>query len=281
MSSNYRVSQITPVLVLGTLLFFTTGVYAETIYLKDGTILRGTVKSEDDKSLLIDIGDFWRSVDKNNIESMNKDTVPVEKQAETNVQSQQSGTATPRPITDLRLKFGSAAQTDKLTENGSSATLSGEPSSNIQIEVNMAFYDQSNVGYILSAGLFSRRHSGYNPTRPADKFEYDATGLSLGAGIGIKASDYLHFEGKIELGLGAGNGKITAPGYVNGTSEGGGYGSASLILGAYYTVSKPGIQIGFELGTQSYSGEFKYAGIYNEKVEGSSSTANLVVGMRF
>jgi hypothetical protein len=281
MSINYRVLHIASVTVLGGLLCFSSSAYADTIYLKNGTIIQGAVKSEDENTILIEIGDAWRKIDKSNIESMNKDTVPAERQAETNVQSQQSSTATPRPVTDLRLKFGSAAQADKLTENGRSATLSGEVSSNFQIEVNMGFYGQSTVGYILSAGLFSRTHSGNNPIKPQNKVEYDAAGLSLGAGIGIKTSDHLHFEGKIELGMGAGNGKITAPGYVGGTSEKGGYGSVSLILGAYYTVSKQSFQIGFELGTQSFSGEFKYAGIYNEKVEGSSSTANLVVGMRF
>lgn len=279
MSFNHRYLQIIPAMILGTLLFFTTGVNAETIYLKDGTVLRGAVKSEDDKSVLIEIGDSWKRVDKNNIESMNKDTAPVEKQAETNVQPQQSGRATSGPVTDLRLKFGSAAQADTLTENGRSATLSGEVSSNFQIEANLEFYDQSNVGYILSAGLFSRTHTGNYPTQPQNKVEYDAVGMSLGAGVGIKASDHLHFEGKIELGMGAGNGKITAPKYVGSTSERGGYGSFSLILGAYYTVSKPGFQVGFELGTQAFSGEFKYGG--NEKVEGGGSTANLVVGYRF
>jgi len=164
--------------------------------------------------------------------------------------------------------------------------MSGEDSSNIQLEVNVGWYGQSNAGFILSAGLFSRTHSGNDndPSFPTT-VDYEATGLSLGAGVGIKASDHLHFEGKLELGLGSGEGTLSTPGVVWNETDAQGYSSVSFILGAYYTVSKPGFQIGLELGAQSFSGDFNirnnFGGWETITVEGSSSTANIIVGVRF
>jgi hypothetical protein len=280
-SINCRVLRVVSVIAFGALLIFASSVYADTIYLKDGTIIKGAVKSEDEKTILIEVGDTWKRVDKSNIESMSKDTPPAEKQAETNVQAQQSTEAPSQRVTDLRLKFGSAAQINKLTENGVSADLNGESSSNVQIEVNTVMYGQSNAGLLLGAGLFARKHSGSSKFQSQNKIDYDAAGVSLDIGIGIKANDHLHFEGKVELGLGGGNGKITAPGQSVGSTEAGGYASFSLIAGAYYAFSKPGFQIGLELGAQSFSGNFKYEGSFDEKVEGSGATANLVLGYRF
>jgi sRNA-binding regulator protein Hfq len=276
-------------MVFGALFIFAASVYADTIYLKDGTMIKGAVKSEDEKTILIEVGDTWKRVDKSNIESMTKDTVPAvpaEKKAETSVQTQQplqpiAATSQRVTDTDIRFKFGTAAQIDKLTENGTSADLNGEDSRNIQIEVNTIIYGQSSVGLLLSAGLFVREHSGSDKFTSQNKIDYDAVGVSLGIGMGIKASDHLHFEGKAELGLGGGNATITAPGQTVGSTDSGGYVSFSLIAGAYYTFSKPGLQIGLELGAQTFDGKFTYNSIYDEEVKGSSGTANFVVGYRF
>ncbi len=121
-SINRRVLRVVSVMVFGALYIFASSAYADTIYLKDGTIIRGAVKSEDDKTILIETGDTWKKVDKDNIESVNRDTAPAENQAETNVQAQQSIEDTSQRVTDLRLKFGSAAQIDKLTETVSLRT---------------------------------------------------------------------------------------------------------------------------------------------------------------
>jgi len=281
---NCRFLRLVSVMVFGALFIFSSSVYADTIYLKDGTMIKGAVKSEDEKTILIEMGDTWKRVDKSNIESIAKDAVPAvpaEKQDETNVPAQQPSPASSQRVTDIRLKFGTAAQIDKLTENGTSYDLNGEDSSNIQIEVNTIMYGQSSVGLLLSAGIFVRKHSGSDKFTSQNKIDYDAVGVSLGIGMGIKASDNLHFEGKGELGLGAGNAKLTMPGQAVGSTESGGYASFSLIAGAYYTFSKPGFQIGLELGAQAFTGKFRYNGIYDEEVKGTSGTANLVVGYRF
>ena len=282
MSFNCRVLRVVSVMVFGALFIFASSVYADTIYLKDGTMIKGAVKSEDEKTILIETGDTWKRVDKSNIESMNKDVVPavpVEKQAETNVQVQQSSGAPSTRVTDLRLKFGSAAKLDTLSEEGfPDISLNGEDSSNVQIEVSTVMYGQSNVGLLLSAGLFSRKHSGSSIYQSQNKLDYDAAGFSFGIGMGIKASDHLHFEGKVDFGLGSGNATVT--GYT-GTTDSGAYTSVSLIAGAYLTFSKPGFQIGLELGSQSFDGKFTDNGIYEVTVKGSSSTANFVVGYRF
>jgi hypothetical protein len=282
MSTNYRALQILSVMVFGALFISASSIYADTIYLKDGTMIKGAIKSEDEKTILIETGNTWKRVDKSNIESMNKDAVPAvsaEKQADTNVQAQQPSAATSASVTDLRVKFGSAAKIDTLSEQGfPDISVKAEDSSNVQIEVNTVMYGQSSVGLLLSGGLFVRKHSGSSIYQPQNKIDYDAAGFSFGIGMGIKASDHLHFEGKVELGLGAGNATVT--GYT-GTTESGSYASVSFIAGAYFTVSKPGLQIGLELGSQSFEGKFKDNGIYDASVKGSSGTANLVVGYRF
>jgi hypothetical protein len=282
MSINCRVLRVVSVMVFGALFIFASSVYADTIYLKDGTMIKGAVKSEDEKTILIETGDTWKRVDKSNIESMNKDTVPAvpaEKQADTNVQAQQPSAATSKRVTDLRIKFGSAAKIDTLSEQGfPDMSVNGEDSSNVQIEVNTVMYGQSSVGLLLSGGFFVRKHSGSSIYNPQTKLDYDAAGFSFGIGMGIKASDHLHFEGKVDFGLGAGNAKLT--GYT-GSTESGAYTSVSFIAGAYVTFSKPGFQLGFELGSQSFNGKFTDNGIYDASVKGGSGTANLVVGYRF
>jgi hypothetical protein len=272
------VIRVVSVMVFGALFVFSSSVYADTLYLKDGTVIRGAVKSEDEKTILFEMGDTWKRVDKSNIEMMNKDSAPVEKQADTNVQAQQSSAATSQRVTDLRLKFGSAAWVDTITENGTRYDLKDDTGRNIQIEVSTAKYGQSNVGLLLSAGFFVREHSASDNQY---KIEYDAVGVSLGVGMGIKANDHLHFEGKAEFGLGAGNATITSPRFAGGSMESGRYASFSLIAGAFYTFTKPGFQLGLELGVQTFGGEFKYAGNFDEEVEGTSGTANLTVGYRF
>jgi hypothetical protein len=285
-AKNYRVFQTALLIAFCLFLLFSTSVYADTIYLKDGSIIRGTIKNEDYKTFLIEVGDTWQSVDKNNVESISKDTVPVEKQAETSVQAEQPGAAMSRTDKDLRLKFGSAAQIDEISAVGNTFTVSGEDSSNVQIEFTAGMYGQSNVGLVLSAGLFARTHSGKDndPSLPTT-IDYKAKGLSLGVGIGIKASDHLHFEGKLDFGFGSGDGTLSSPGIVFNETEASGYTSVSMILGAYYTVSSPGFQIGLELGAQSFSGDFdirsNFGGWETLRVKGSNSTANLVVGVRF
>jgi sRNA-binding regulator protein Hfq len=281
MSINCRILRVVSVMVFGAFFIFASSGHADTIYLKDGTMIKGAVKSEDEKTILIETGDTWKRVDKSNIETMTKDTAPAEKQADTNVQAQQSSAAASQRVTDLRLKFGSAAQIEELTEEGLSADLNGENSRNIQVEVIAIMYGQSNVGLLLSAGFFGRQHSGSDPFLSQNTIDYDAFGFSLGIGMGIKASDNLHFEGKAELGLGSGNAAIKAPGQNVGSTDSGGYASFSLIAGAYYTFSKPGFQLGLELGAQTFKGKFTYNNFFDEEVEGSSGTANLVVGYRF
>jgi hypothetical protein len=187
--------------------------------------------------------------------------------------------------TDLRFKFGSSAQADELTIDGITGTGSGDSSSNIQVELIFSPKTQESVGFIFGAGLFARTHSGSDndPITPVT-LDYKAAGLSLTGGIGIKATDNLHFEGKLELGLGAGEPTFSAPGMVFNSTDSGSY-SGTFIVGGYYTMSSPGFQIGLELGAQSFEGDFKIwnnGGFWSDgTVEGSSGTINLVLGYRF
>ena len=188
--------------------------------------------------------------------------------------------------TDLRFKFGTSAQADELTIGGITGTGSGEGSSNIQVELIFSPKTQESVGLIFGAGLFARTHSGSDndPVTPVS-LDYKAAGLSLTGGIGIKANENVHFEGKLEIGLGSGEPTFSSPGFVFNSTDSGSYSSVSFIVGGYYTVSSPGFQIGLELGAQSFEGDFKIwnnGGFWTDgTVEGSSGTINLVLGYRF
>jgi len=57
------------------LVFGSTTVFAETIYLKDGKILRGKVLQEDDKTIMVETGDSWQKIDRSTIELVSKDDV--------------------------------------------------------------------------------------------------------------------------------------------------------------------------------------------------------------
>ena len=189
---------------------------------------------------------------------------------------------------DLRVKLGSAAGVDtvEVTNIGETdATQSG--SGNFQVEVAFTPQSSSGANFVGTIGVFGRNHKGQvaDPVLPTD-VEYSAAGLSGSAGISVKASDNFHFEGRFELDLGSGKPTLTTPGFVWNTTREGGYAATSLILGGYYTISKPGLQLGLELGAQSFVGNFQ---IWNSitgswmagKVKGTGGTANLVIGYRF
>ena len=188
---------------------------------------------------------------------------------------------------DVRVKLGSAAGVEKVElTNIGTADASQSDSGNFQIEV--AFTPQTNpdANFVGTLGVFGRNHKGHiaDPVLPTD-VEYSAAGLSGSAGVSIKANENLHFEGRFELALGEGKPTLTTPFIAWNATEEGGYSAASLILGGYFTISKPGLQLGLELGAQSFVGNFKIlnnAGYWTDgKVKGSGGTANLVIGYRF
>lgn len=53
----------------------TTGAFAETIYLKDGKIVRGKIVREDNGSVMVETADSWQRIDKSTIELIDKDEV--------------------------------------------------------------------------------------------------------------------------------------------------------------------------------------------------------------
>jgi sRNA-binding regulator protein Hfq len=57
------------------LVFGVTGVFAETIYLKDGKIVRGRIVQEDDATVMVEAGDSWQKIDKSAIELIKQDDV--------------------------------------------------------------------------------------------------------------------------------------------------------------------------------------------------------------
>ncbi len=57
------------------LVFGSTTVFAETIYLKNGKILRGKILQEDDKTIMVETGDSWQKIDRSTIELVRKDDV--------------------------------------------------------------------------------------------------------------------------------------------------------------------------------------------------------------
>jgi hypothetical protein len=50
------------------LAFGAAGVFAETIYLKDGTVVRGRIVQVDETTVMIDVGDSWKKIERSTIE---------------------------------------------------------------------------------------------------------------------------------------------------------------------------------------------------------------------
>jgi len=184
--------------------------------------------------------------------------------------------------TDIRVKLGSAPGATKYEVGGLSTDLSRDGGGNFQAEVAFSPVQENPIGYVFGVGLFGRTHKGNDNSVPQTHVEYDAAGLSLTGGIGYKASPGFHFEGKGGLDLGSGKPKFSTP---SQPIDSGGYSALSLILGGYYTVSKPGFQIGLELGAQTWRGNFRMQNGFGQWIDsyvrGDGGFANLVVGVRF
>ncbi len=189
---------------------------------------------------------------------------------------------------DVRVKLGSAAGVDQ-TEFESTGDLdtSRANSGNFQVEAAFTPRRDSAVSFVGTIGLFGRDHKGHidDLFAPPTDVEYSASGLSGSAGVSIKANEKFHFEGRFELAVGEGKPKLTSPVAIWNPVKEGAYAAGSLILGGYFTISNPGLQLGLELGAQSFVGDFQ---IWNDvfgwedgKVRGTGGTANLVLGYHF
>jgi hypothetical protein len=185
---------------------------------------------------------------------------------------------------DLRMKLGSAAGVDSVEFSNSTVDTSQSDSGNFQVEVAFTPQQGSGANFVGTLGAFGRNHKGHIPFF-SDDMEYSAAGISGSAGISIAASKKFHFEGRFELALGAGKPTQTTSFASGNPTRDGGYAAASLLLGGYFTFSKPGLQLGLELGAQSFVGNFQVwnnAGFWEDgKVKGTGGTANLVIGYRF
>ena len=185
---------------------------------------------------------------------------------------------------DIRVKLGSAPGAKEFEVNGITTDLERDGGGNFQIEAVFSPVQADPVGFVFSAGIFGRNHRGNENVFTQSRVEYDAGGISVAGGLGIKASPNFHFEGKLGLDLGAGRPKST-PGLGWFSTENGGYAALSLIFGGYYTVGKPGLQLGLELGAQSWNGDFRYQNNVGQwtdgTVKGSGGFANFVIGVRF
>jgi hypothetical protein len=188
---------------------------------------------------------------------------------------------------DLRVKAGSAAGVDTVEfTNIAQGDASQKRSGNFQIEVAFTPQNSGPVNFVGTVGLFSRDHEGHvdDPVLPTD-VKYEASGLSGSAGISIKANELVHFEGRFELALGRGKPTLSTPGFVWNMTQDGAYTATGIIFGGYITMKDPRLQIGLELGAQSFTGKFQIwnnGGYWSDgEVKGSGGTANLVVGYRF
>jgi hypothetical protein len=188
---------------------------------------------------------------------------------------------------DLRVKAGSAAGVDTVEfTNITQGDASQKSSGNFQIEVAFTPKNREQVNFVGTIGLFGRTHEGHvdDPVLPTD-VKYEASGLSGSAGISVKANELVHFEGRFELALGRGKPTLTTPGYAWNATQDGNYSAVGIIFGGYITMKDPRLQIGLELGAQSFTGKFQIwnnGGYWSDgEVRGSGGTANLVLGYRF
>jgi hypothetical protein len=186
---------------------------------------------------------------------------------------------------DLRVKLGSAAGVGSIdVMNIGQTSVAQSSSNNFQIEAACTFRQNTMVNFVGTAGFFSRSHKGRVQGLPTD-VDYVASGLSGSAGASMAISDNLNVEVRAELAFGPGKPALTTPNFAWNTTRKGPYEATSIILGGYYTFSKPDIQIGLELGGQSFEGAFQIwndAGYWSDSnVKGRGVTGNLVVGYRF
>jgi hypothetical protein len=62
-------------LIILVLVFGATGVFAESIYLKDGKIVRGRIVKEEETTIMVETGDSWQRIDRSAIELIKQDDV--------------------------------------------------------------------------------------------------------------------------------------------------------------------------------------------------------------
>jgi hypothetical protein len=192
---------------------------------------------------------------------------------------------------DLRFKGGQAAGLDEMNIDSGVviATGSGDSSRNLQVELAFIPFEQRTFSPVFTVGFFNREHSG-TVSDPyvgltSTVVDYNVQGISFGAGVRVKTTENLSFEGRIEAGAGEGNADLSTPGFAWNNTKEGSYASFSLIVGSYYTFSMPRIQLGIEVGAQSFSGDFQIwnsSGYWTDAdVSGSGGIVNLVAGYRF
>jgi hypothetical protein len=188
---------------------------------------------------------------------------------------------------DLRLKLGSAAGVDTTEIGGIQGDTSQESSGNFQVEVAFTPRMGGPVNFVGTAGIFARNHKGSIDDLffPPTDVKYDAAGVSGSAGVSIRANENFHVEARFELDLGSGKPTLDSPVVIWNPVRARGYAATSLIVGGYLTLGRPGLQLGLELGAQSFEGDFQIENNFgfweDAKVKGSGGTANLVIGYRF
>lgn len=189
--------------------------------------------------------------------------------------------------TEVRLKYGTAAGAQRIEFVNAIGHGASDNGTNTQVEVILSPQRDSIARFILTIGVFQRKHTGNiaDLSFPT-KADYSVTGISIAPGVRAKISDSWNFEGKFEIG-GSTSGKLTlnSPGvYWNGM-RGGNYGSLSAIFGLYYSLFSSNSRVGLELGMQAFSGDFEIlsngVGWTNGRVSGRSGTANIVYGYQF
>ncbi|MDH4162328.1 MAG: hypothetical protein OEW15_06505 [Nitrospirota bacterium] len=275
---------------LALVLLLSSTAFADTIYLKNGKILRGKISQEDLRSFVVESGDTWQRIQRDDVEMIRTDDTPA--QASGQVEKSEPAVAPADgesvPVrrkdasVEMRLKVGSAPGIDEWKVGSASpAAVTPDGGGNLQFDFVLGFYRDSSVALLMSGGVFARSHQGKTPL---SKIDYDASGLAFAGGVRFNTSDHLHFEGKLEMDLGSGMPKPETLGITGSYVEAGSYAAASLIIGGYYTFSTPGIQLGLELGSQAFKGSFRTlsTGLWiDQNVSGGDGIVNLVAGYRF
>jgi hypothetical protein len=277
--------------------------FADTVYLKDGSLLRGTITSENDETLFIEMDDSWKKIERSDIERIIRDEPLSEediqdipdREQDVNEEDalppepvQQPWEGKPGTNVDIRAKLG-VASGPEVIQFTSIKTLqidSHRRGRNYQVDVVISPWQALKVGPVFSAGVFQRSYSGtFFDDTDTTSMDYDATGVCLAGGIRIKANERFHFEAKVEIGRGRGKVALESPTVVWNRTDDGRYTSAAVMAGWYYVFSRPGLQLGLEVGGQEFTGEFDIwhnTGRWvSGKVKGEGGLAHLVLGYRF
>jgi hypothetical protein len=152
--------------ILSFSMLFAVNVHADSFYLKDGKIVRGTIIKEDNKMYLLDMGNTWEEVDKNTVKFIKKDD------------QQHVKPSVVTPTTHKEEKSAPAVPVNNLTEIGKWETI-------LKIAADVEGKHKFSNVQVTGTGMVDQESSkiGTGKTLTVEEVYYLGPRTGIGAGI--------------------------------------------------------------------------------------------------